>query len=269
VTSRATIVTAVVRTVEALAPGALTELIGGLRAGMNTTSLVDRVATSHYRDAVEQLLIAWESCDNISGEELALALECATASQERARDQTLSIVWTGPATDVVPLRRTDQVLLELVRSAEERLIVVSFAVYKVPELAEALVNACVRGVRVAIVLESFSESAGKVNFDMAAALGTEVARHATLYTWPADRRPETAAGTRASLHAKCAMSDARELLVSSANLTAFALTLNMELGLLVRGGNTPARVQQHFEQLILRGDLRVASGQSSASHISS
>ena len=147
--------------------------------------------------------------------------------------------------------------VEIVRSAQDRLIVVSFAVYKVPELAKALVDACERGVRVAVVLESFSESAGKVDFDMAAALGTEVARHATLYTWPADRRPETAVGTRASLHAKCAVSDARQLLVSSANLTEFALTLNMELGLLVKGGDTPLRVQQHFEQLILRGDLRM------------
>lgn len=259
-TSRATIVTAVGRTVEVLAPGPLTELIGGLRAGANNTSLVDRVATSHYRDAVEQLLAVWKGCDDISAQELALALECVADSQERASDQDLSIVWTGPATDVVPLRRTDQVLLEIVRSAQDRLIVVSFAVYKVPELAKALVDACERGVRVAVVLESFSESAGKVDFDMAAALGTEVARHATLYTWPADRRPETPVGTRASLHAKCAVSDARQLLVSSANLTEFALTLNMELGLLVKGGDTPLRVQQHFEQLILRGDLRVASG---------
>ena len=125
------------------------------------------------------------------------------------------------------------------------------------ELIDSWLEACARGVKVAIVLESPTESAGKVGFDMATALGSDVVRHATLYTWPADRRPETPVGTRASLHAKCAVCDARQLLVSSANLTEFAFTLNMELGLLVKGGDTPLRVQRHFEQLILRGDLRV------------
>jgi len=252
-----TIAAAVGRTVEVLAPGALATLIAGLRADASRATLVDGVATSHYRDVVEQLLTACSRFGAISGQALALALECAAERQQRAREQDLSIVWTGPATDVVPLRRTDQALLELVRTARERLIIVSFAVYKVPELAAALVEACERGVDVAVVLESQAESGGKVEFDMAAALGTDAARHATLYTWPAARRPTTPAGSRASLHAKCAVSDMRQLLVSSANLTEFALTLNMELGLLVKGGDTPDRVQRHFEQLIARGDLRV------------
>lgn len=253
---RETLVAAIGCTVEVLAPGALAALVAGLRTGADDASLTSRVATSHYRDAVEQLLDAWESRDKVSAQTLVLALESVADSRRRAREEDLSIVWTGPTTDAVPLRRTDQVLLELVRSARERLIVVSFAAYKIPELAAALVDACSRGVEVAIVLESPTESAGKVGFDMAAALGSDVARHATLYTWPVDRRPETPTGTRASLHAKCAVCDARQLLVSSANLTEFALTLNIELGLLVRGGDTPSRVQRHFEELILRGDLR-------------
>ncbi len=254
---RETLVAAIGSTVEVLAPGALAELVAGLRGGTDDASLMSRVATSRYRDAVEQLLDAWKSRGEVSGQTLALALECVADSRRRSHEEDLSIVWTGPSTDAVPLRRTDQALLELVRCARERLIVVSFAAYRIPELAAALVDACARGVKVAIVLESPAESAGKVAFDMAAALGGDVARHAALYTWPADRRPKTSTGTRASLHAKCAVCDARQLLVSSANLTEFALTLNMELGLLVKGGDTPLRVQRHFEQLILRGDLGV------------
>ena len=60
------------------------------------------------------------------------------------------------------------------------------------------------------------------------------------------------------------MADRRALLVSSANLTAYALTLNMELGLLVRGGDLPGRVAGHFDRLIEAGVLieapRVAAG---------
>lgn len=247
------------RTVEVLSPGALDNLIDGLRAGTRAGALPEAVATSHYRDVVGQLVVAWSSVDGVSSDALALALECAAERERRGREQGLSIVWTGPATDAVPVRRTDQALLELVRSAGERLIIVSFAVYKVADLAAALLEALGRGVNLAVVLESQAESGGKVDFDMAEALGTEVVRLATVYTWPAERRPTTPAGTRASLHAKCAVADGRRLLVSSANLTEFALSLNIELGLLVSGGEAPARVQRHLEELITRGDLRAVT----------
>ncbi len=75
-------------------------------------------------------------------------------------------------------------------------------------------------------------------------------------TWPAELRPKMAKGTRASLHAKCAVADGKRLLVSSANLTEFALTLNIELGLLVEGDDAPRRVQQHLESLFQTETLR-------------
>ena len=48
----------------------------------------------------------------------------------------------------------------------------------------------------------------------------------------------------------------RLLLITSANLTEFALSLNMELGLLICGGELPGQVRQHFERLIGVGALR-------------
>jgi PLD-like domain len=44
-----------------------------------------------------------------------------------------------------------------------------------------------------------------------------------------------------SLHAKCAVIDSNLLFLSSANLTEFAFNLNMELGVLIKGGSLPAR----------------------------
>src|SRR5205814_1299861 len=113
--------------------------------------------------------------------------------------------------------------------------------------------AAARGASVAIVLESAAESEGKVDYEMSAALGSEVAKHATIYSWPAELRPKTQKGTRASLHAKCAVADGERLLVSSANLTEFAFTLNIELGLLVEGDDAPLRVQTHLESLLEEG----------------
>jgi phosphatidylserine/phosphatidylglycerophosphate/cardiolipin synthase-like enzyme len=235
---------------EQLSPGALDALVAALRANLVGAALEHAVATPHYQEAVRDLREAWERQPEVEAAALALALECAAEREQSARRRRVSIVWTGPPTEAVPVRRTDQALIELVNAAKQRLIVVSFAVYKVPAIAAALVAAASRGVAVAVVLESESESGGKVDYEMAAALGSEVAKHATIYTWPAKLRPKTAKGTRASLHAKCAVADGERLLVSSANLTEFALTLNIELGLLVEGDDAPRRVQAHLDSLI-------------------
>jgi phosphatidylserine/phosphatidylglycerophosphate/cardiolipin synthase-like enzyme len=53
---------------------------------------------------------------------------------------------------------------------------------------------------------------------------------------------------------KCLVADRKWALVSSANLTDYALEENMELGLLV-GETTAGRLAEHFEQLIARGEL--------------
>ena len=154
------------------------------------------------------------------------------------------------------MRRTEQALLELIDAAREHLIVVSFAVYRVPEVASSLIACAGRGCRVDVVVESEAESGGKVTFEMAQALGSEVAAHVTFYTWPGELRPETGGGKRASLHAKCAVADSVRLLVSSANLTEYAFTKNMELGLLVEGGDAPERTHRHLETLITQSVLR-------------
>ena len=54
----------------------------------------------------------------------------------------------------------------------------------------------------------------------------------------------------ASLHAKFAVADEAALFVSSANLTEYAFNFNMELGLLARGGDLPARAVSHLRRLM-------------------
>jgi len=51
------------------------------------------------------------------------------------------------------------------------------------------------------------------------------------------------------------LADGRCLLISSANLTEYAFTLNMELGVLITGGALPRRVEGRFDKLIEKGVL--------------
>ncbi len=45
------------------------------------------------------------------------------------------------------------------------------------------------------------------------------------------------------------------MFLSSANLTEYAFTINMELGVLVTGGKLPGQVERHFARLIEAGQL--------------
>jgi phosphatidylserine/phosphatidylglycerophosphate/cardiolipin synthase-like enzyme len=74
-----------------------------------------------------------------------------------------------------------------------------------------------------------------------------------VYYWPKEKRGQDDKGKLGILHVKCAVADGRWLFLSSANLTEYAFTINMELGVLVTGGNLPAQVQEHFDRLVCAG----------------
>ena len=52
------------------------------------------------------------------------------------------------------------------------------------------------------------------------------------------------------MHAKAAIADDSVALVTSANLTDRAVSANLELGVLIRGGDVPRRLAAHFRELI-------------------
>lgn len=213
-------------------------------------------ASTHYREQVGRLIERWqELAPTLEPAALALTLRTAGYCAEAARrSQTLELVWTGPSS-TTPLRRTDQVLLDLIGQSQRDLLLVTFAVYDIPDIRQALIAAAERGVRLHLIIESPQASAGKVAYDGLRALGPAVAARAQVYRLPLEKRPRDAYGKHGSLHAKCAVADEATLLISSANLTDYALTLNMEMGLLVRGGPLPGQVRWHFQRLIDSGIL--------------
>ncbi|MPY76873.1 MAG: hypothetical protein GEU87_21775 [Alphaproteobacteria bacterium] len=71
-----------------------------------------------------------------------------------------------------------------------------------------------------------------------------------------DRRARNDRGQHGTLHAKCVVVDAERLFVSSANMTEFALVLNIELGVLLKGGDAPSQVERHLTELIRTGVLQ-------------
>jgi cardiolipin synthase len=66
-------------------------------------------------------------------------------------------------------------------------------------------------------------------------------------------RKSDGSGKLGILHVKSVVGDGRWLFLSSANLTKYAFSLNMELGVLKTGGQAPQRIERMFENLISNG----------------
>jgi phosphatidylserine/phosphatidylglycerophosphate/cardiolipin synthase-like enzyme len=240
-------------TVEAVSAAILTCSMGSLRAEISR-----RVAHHQHREMALAFVDRWQNeAKDVDGRTVAVALQSAALSEQTHRDsQTVELVWTGPDTEHTPFRRTEQAILQVLDSAKTRITLVSFAVYKIPNVGKALVRAAKRGVRLTVIVETPDKIEGQGEYSTIRALGQEVAACSTVYYWPKENRPVGENNKVGILHVKCAVADGEWLFLSSANLTQQAFTINMELGMLVRGGTMPSRVEQQFERLIQSGQLK-------------
>ena len=203
---------------------------------------------SGYQTRVDEFLRRWADMR----EKLAAMLEVALAAK-RSR-QTAELVWTGPATPVVPVRGTEQVLCDLIKCAQRRLTIMSFGIFHVPRLVESLEQALSSNVETRIIL-------GDRESDLAIdhqrhQLGKLVATKAALLRWPLDRRLRDDEGHVGLMHAKAAVADSGNAFLSSANLTEAALERNMQLGVLIRGGSLPAAIDRLIDALVESGELQ-------------
>ena len=215
------------------------------------------IAHAQFRARADHFLDVWkEHAPSVDAAAVMLALRTAGAAEERHRHaQTVEAVWTGPETEG-SLRRTEQAILQLLDSAVTRITLVSYAVYSIPHIRDALLRAAARGVRITVVIETPDRLEGENTYSTLKALGSQVAAAASVYYWPTEKRKRNASGKAGILHVKCAVADGHWLFLSSANLTSYAFDLNMELGLLVTRGTLPALVEDTFDHLIASGTLQ-------------
>lgn len=197
--------------------------------------------------ALSALASAWAAAPRLTGAGIALALRTGLTARRAADASRAQPVWTGPGA-VGEQRLTAAVLHELLAGATERILLVSYAAYTLPELAADLEAAVSRGCQVDAVFETTEDSAGAY---------TSHARPfadltgITRWRWPAEHR---SAG--AVLHAKLLVIDGQRAFIGSANLTARALHQNLEAGLLVHTLDVASQLEQHVRQLMQTNVLR-------------
>lgn len=204
------------------------------------------------KDQERILLDRWRATD-VTVEELAgMFIGASHAYHEGRSEVSVQLVWTGPSTELVATRKTEQVLLEILGAAKEKVFLTSFVAYDVESIVKAISRAIDRGVDVSLLLESNERHGGNLSVD-----SIDVMRNAlpgvNLYYW----KNKSGEFTGGKVHAKAVVADANVCFVTSANLTGHAMDKNMEAGVLVRGGDVPYRLHRHLEALMLTGVLSI------------
>ncbi len=192
------------------------------------------------------------------GSTIALALRAiAAAVEECRRHQTITqVVWTGPKVEGSFLRSTREVVREVLRGAHRDLLVIGYwitANYEgegiIEEIIASLGEAVRRGVTVNVVVDERERKDGQNNRRVFLEAWPAGVPLPSMFTWrlPTDDH-------YVKLHAKVLVADGEDALVTSANLTFYAMERNMEMGVRVTGA--PASlIAEHFHRLIDTGVL--------------
>ncbi|WP_206530067.1 DISARM system phospholipase D-like protein DrmC [Nordella sp. HKS 07] len=212
---------------------------------MRNHGLYRVVGTPAAQVALDRLLTAWERA-SIAGDVLAgILLGAAHARQETLRETSVEFVWTGPTTPFVATRRTEQVLLDIIRNARTDLFLVSFVAHGVSSIVDELNAAAHRDIEIRILMETSTSDGGSLSVDHIAPMKRLVPT-ASMYGWISRSAPFS----EGKVHAKLAVADGSIAFLTSANLTGHALEKNMEAGVVIKGGHIPMGLRAHLHSLI-------------------
>lgn len=203
--------------------------------------------------AAGRLAAIVDSVDKYGGsraEAGAYLLGAAVGYERRRREQRVQVVWGGPVVHGVPLRGMGQVLADVIARAEQTLLLMTYSAKPYEPVITALSAALERRVAVSVVVETLEGAGSAISGSEPAAAFAGLAG-IELWHWPKKLRPNP----KAKMHAKIAIGDRREMLVSSANLTASGIDASMEAGLLVRGGEAPRRADDQIRELMTAGTI--------------
>ena len=149
-------------------------------------------------------------------------------SKFAASNDDVEIVWTGPSKISVVVRNTKPVIEEMLKSAVpgERITIIDYVITSNAESIVDQMKSCLAdGVDIDLIVDKSSANERHLKKCFAE---KSLARP-TIYERKGDE------GGWYKVHAKVIIIGDRQMLVSSANLTALGTEVNFELGLLVRG----------------------------------
>lgn len=214
----------------------------GRLAQSSTASIRSELACGRPRaeELILRLQNAWRiELPWLGARQLATVLRVSTAAIQLERSQAprTQIVWTGPRVDGSFLRSTREVVREIINGARREVWVVGYWLAGrddgegiIAELIALLAAAAVRDVAITMVMDERPRPDGTDNRTVLLELWPQGVATPRLLTWrlPPDDH-------YLKLHAKVVVADRADALVTSANLTSYAMDRNIEFGIRVIG----------------------------------
>lgn len=219
----------------------------------NCTVLKGYFTTDIANNLLDNVLVEWKRVGCSSDELAGLMAGISFGYVEERNQESVELVWTGPDLKQFPVRRSEQVLLDVINAANESLFIVSFVLVNIPSIEVAISNAVVRGVDVRMLLES-EDKENSADFRETVKRLYDAIPGIMLYVWPREKRDNSGGGF-ARVHAKCAVADGEIAFVTSANLTAAALDKNIEMGVHINGGNIPSEIYRQLISMINSNEI--------------
>ena len=200
----------------------------------------------------------WKRSPSVTGGSIATALRVANSTKVacRKRSPATQVVWTGPKVEGSYLRSTREVVREILRGASREVLIVGYWIAArddgegiIEEVISLLADAVRRGIIVTVIVDERQRRDGRDNRQILLQAWPTGITAPRILTW---RLPSD--DLHLKLHAKVLVADGVDALVTSANLTFYAMDRNMEMG--VRVLEEPAAsIADHFQRLIDTGVL--------------
>jgi cardiolipin synthase A/B len=208
------------------------------------------IPVSDRSNDLQEIGRLWSENPCITGEMISSFLRGAWCSwQTSASDQQMHMLISGPRTHRNTIRSLGSEIYHVIEKAEKQLLLVTYVAHPPEELINVLKDAEARGVAIELIFETPEDSDYKLSFTKIEQFFKSLDK-VSAYHWPLEARTKTRSGSVPSLHAKFVLADDEHLVVSSANLTEYALENNIELGVLISGGDQPKAVRRYYNELI-------------------
>ena len=245
--------------------GSLQHVCASLESGRlnQSSSAATRAAIAGGHTTLEaslrvlQELWAQRLCGQ-SGQTVALVLQSGVATARAFRKQVpaTQVVWSGPKIEGSFLRATREVVRELLRNAQRELLVVGYWIAAhdegdgiIEEFVASLAAAVERGIVTRVIFDERVRPDGRDNRQVLISAWPAKVLAPKMLTW---RLPQ--GDQHLKLHAKVLVADRSDALVTSANLTFYAMDRNMEMGVRIIG-SPAAEIVKHFDLLVAKGVL--------------
>jgi phosphatidylserine/phosphatidylglycerophosphate/cardiolipin synthase-like enzyme len=184
-----------------------------------------------------QAMVILRTISNIPDEydSLVMALDQRVRHE---KERMYDLTWTG-RTDIRSLRLTGPVTFELMREAENEVVVVGYSISTgSSNLVEELANASRRGVELTFMVNRLETQQEFMRWVEGLTIRPR------LYSMPPDPLDD-----KAAMHVKCIVVDRKKALVGSANPTYHGMEKNIEMGFLVKDKEMVDLILECLEEL--------------------